>query len=176
MLSLKLKAWVLTPFLRDLSMHGPVTAAWTHVCMLCFWKKVNCFCLLLWILSCKQEHTNIPGAATRLQLNDRKHENSEKLEHPPVGSQWTLGFQQTLNTGKSACELQVRSFAGRAGPQTPSVILHMFPGLSGTRTGSLKSPSSMGSVTRTISSFWPYVLSSPIKGLIQKHLLKGGSK
>jgi hypothetical protein len=46
----------------------------------------------------------------------------------------------------------------------------MFLGLPCTRAGSLKSPASMGSVTRTISSFQPYVLSSPDKRTALKNI------
>lgn len=151
----------------DSSLEGPSYTLSRHCCvgtrmhamLIALLGTANRFCLPFWILSHKQEHTNIPGAA--IDCNSMT-ENMKLLEN--------------LNADNSAFELQDRSCAGRAGPQTPSVTRRMFPGLPGTRTGSLKSPTSMGSVTRTISSFWPYVLSSPIKGLIQKHLLKGGSK
>lgn len=80
---------------------------------------------------------------------------------------WILAI---LNARNSACELQARGCAGRTGPQTPSVVLHMFLGLPATRTGSLKSPTSMDSVTRTISGFQPYVFSSPHKRIASKSI------
>lgn len=67
---------------------------------------------------------------------------------------------------------KTRSCTGRAGLRTPSVLLHMFLGLLCTRTGSLKSPTSMGSVTRTTSSFQPYVLSSPDKRTASKSIFR----
>lgn len=162
-----------------LSTHDPVS----HCCVDTYMRamfttlleKADLFSLLLWILSHKHWHTNISGAAIRFQLSDRKHENSEKLE-PSVCRQRALGFQQTPKAGNSECEFQGRSYTDKADPKTPSVILHMFLGLPGTRTGYLKSPTSMGSVTRTISSFQPYVLPPPSKDRFKKHLLKGGSK
>lgn len=62
--------------------------------------KADLSSLLLWILPHKHWHTNISGAAIRFQLSGRKHENSQKLEHPPVCRQRALGFQQTPKAGK----------------------------------------------------------------------------
>lgn len=72
-------------------------------------EKTDPFSLLLWILSQKHRHTNISGAVIRFQLNDRKHENSEKTRTFP---QWADSEHLDFSKLQMLVILNVSSKAG----------------------------------------------------------------